>query len=210
MKRDKWFLAFGLAAVIGLGASNLHAASIIEEWASVKAPPTPPPLKEVTVDPKTTALLMLDFVAPICGHTPRCVATLPAVKKLLEGARRSGTMLVYTSIPKVPVTEVVADVAANGNESFVQSFIDKFLNSDLEKILKDKGIKTLIAVGVSAVGAVMNTSSHAAQIGFDVIVPADGLSAPDTYFEQYAVWQLTHAPVIPPHITLTTIDMVKF
>jgi nicotinamidase-related amidase len=210
MKRDKWFLAFGLAAVIGLGASNLHAASIIEEWASVKAPPTPPPLKEVTVDPKTTALLMLDFVAPICGHTPRCVATLPAVKKLLEGARRSGTMVVYTSIPKVPVTEVVADVAANGNESFVQSFIDKFLNSDLEKILKDKGIKTLIAVGVSAVGAVMNTSSHAAQIGFDVIVPADGLSAPDTYFEQYAVWQLTHAPVIPPHITLTTIDMVKF
>jgi hypothetical protein len=31
----------------------------------------------------------------------------------------------------------------------------------------------LIAVGVSAVGAVMNTSSHAAQIGFDVIGPAD-------------------------------------
>jgi len=210
MKREKWFLAFGLAAVIGLGASSLHAASIIEEWGSVKAPPTPPPLKEVTIDPKTTALLMLDFVNPICGHTPRCVATLPAVKKLLEGARRSGTMVVYTSIPKVPIAEVVADVAANGNEPFVQSFIDKFLNSDLEKILKDKGIKTLIAVGVSAVGAVMNTSSHAAQIGCDVIVPADGLSAPDTYFEQYAVWQLTHAPVIPPHITLTTIDMVKF
>jgi hypothetical protein len=61
----------------------------------------------------------------------------------------------------------------------------------------------VIALGVSAVGAVMNTSSHLAQIGFDVIVPADGLSAPDTYFEQYAVWQLTQAPVIPPHITLT-------
>jgi nicotinamidase-related amidase len=210
MKREKWPLALALAAAVGFGAPTAHAASIIDEWASVKAPPAPPPVKEVTVDPKTTALLMLDFVNPICGHYPRCVASVPQVKKLLEGARKSGTMVVYSSIPKVPITEVVADLAATGSEPFVQSFIDKFLNSDLEKILKDKGIKTVITVGTSAVGAVMNTASHAAQIGFDVIVPADGLSAPNTYFEQYAVWQLTNAPVIPPHITLTTIDMVKF
>jgi nicotinamidase-related amidase len=210
MKLEKWFLAFGLAAIIGLGGSTLHAASIIDEWANVKAPAAPPPLKEVTVDPKTTALLMLDFVNPICGHTPRCLASVPAVKKLLEAARKSGTMVVYTGIPKLPATEVLPDLAPTGSEPYVQSFIDKFLNSDLEKILKDKGIKTVIAVGVSAVGAVMNTSSHAAQIGFEVIVPADGLSAPDLYFEQYAVWQLTHAPVIPPHITLTSIDMIKF
>ncbi|MGA3310182.1 MAG: cysteine hydrolase [Xanthobacteraceae bacterium] len=210
MKREKWLLAFGFAAAISLGTSTLHAASIIDEWANVKAPAAPPPLKTVTVDPKTTALLMLDFVNPICGHTPRCVATLPAVKKLLDEARKSGTMVVYTGIPQVPMTEVVADLAPTGSEPYVQSFIDKFLNSDLEKILKDKGIKTVIAVGVSAVGAVMNTASHAAQIGFEVIVPADGLSAPDLYFEQYAVWQLTHAPVIPPHITLTSIDMMKF
>jgi nicotinamidase-related amidase len=108
------------------------------------------------------------------------------------------------------MSEVLSDVAPTANEPYVQSFIDKFLNSDLEKILKEKGIKTVITVGVSAVGAVMNTASHAAQIGFEVIIPADGLSAPDLYFEQYAVWQLTHAPVIPPHITLTSIDMIKF
>jgi nicotinamidase-related amidase len=215
MQREKWLLALALAAaVIGLGtslgASPLHAASILDEWANVKAPPAPPPVKEVTVGPKTTALLMLDFVNPICGHYPRCLASVPQVKKLLEGARKSGTMVLYTSIPKVPITEVVTDLAATGSEPFVQSYIDKFLNSDLEKILKDRGIKTVITVGTSAVGAVMNTASHAAQIGFDVIVPADGLSAPNTYFEQYAVWQLTNAPVIPPHITLTTIDMVKF
>jgi nicotinamidase-related amidase len=211
MKREKWLLAFGLAAVIGFGASGVaNAASIIDEWASVKAPAEPPPLKTVTVDPKTTALLMLDFVAPICGHTPRCVATLPAVKKLLDEARAHDMMVVYTGIPNLPESAVVPEVAPTGKEPYVQSFIDKFLNSDLEKILKDKGIKTVIAVGVSAVGAVLNTSSHAAQIGFDVIVPADGLSAADTYFEQYAVWQLTHAPVIPPHIALTSVDMIKF
>lgn len=210
MQHCKWVLTLGLAATLGIGASAASAASILDEWANVKAPAAPPPVKEVTVDPKITALLMFDFVNPICGHYPRCVASVPQVKKLLEGARKSGTMVVYTSIPKVPITEVLPDLAATGNEPFVQSFIDKFLNSDLEKVLKDKGIKTVITVGTSAVGAVMNTASHAAQVGFEVIVPADGLSAPDLYFEQYAVWQLTHAPVISPHITLTTIDMVKF
>ncbi len=208
--RKAHILALGLAAAIGLGATSLHAASIIDEWASVKAPPAPPPLKSVTVDPKTTALLMLDFVEPICGHVPRCLASVPAVKKLLDEARAHGVMVVYTSIPNVPETAVLPALAPTGKEPFVQSYIDKFLNSDLEKILEDKGIKTVITVGVSAVGAVLNTASHAAQAGFEVVVPADGLSAPDLYFEQYTVWQLTHAPVIPPHIALTTVDMIKF
>jgi nicotinamidase-related amidase len=212
MKGRKWLSAWGIAAAIGLGvaAPGAHAASIIDEWANVKAPPAPPPLKSVTIDPKSTALLMLDFVKPICGHTPRCLASLPAVRKLLDAARTHDVMVVYTGIPHLPETETLPEVAPTGKEPYVQSFIDKFLNSDLEKILKDKGIKTVITVGVSAVGAVMNTASHAAQVGFDVVVPADGLSAPDLYFEQYAVWQLTNAPVIPPHIALTSIDMIKF
>jgi nicotinamidase-related amidase len=214
MKREKftktWVLASALAATAIVGAPPAHAASILDEWASVKAPAAPPPVKAVTVDPKTTALLMLDFVAPICGHMPRCGASLPAVKKLLDEARAHDVFVVYTGIPNLPISATLPEVAPTGKEPYVQSFIDKFLNSDLEKILKDKGIKTVITVGTSAVGAVMNTASHAAQIGFDVIVPADGLSAPNTYFEQYAVWQLTNAPVIPPHVTLTTTDMVKF
>jgi nicotinamidase-related amidase len=210
LKREKWLLALGLAAAVGFGSSTLHAASIIDEWTSVTAPPAPPPLKEVTVDPKTTALLMLDFVQPICGHTPRCLATLPAVKKLLDEARAHDMMVIYTGIPNVPESAVLPEVAPTGKEPYVQSFIDKFLSTDLEKILKEKDIKTVIAVGVSAVGAVLTTSSHAAQSGFNVIVPADGLSAPDTYFEQYAVWHLTHAPVIPSHITLTSSSMIKF
>lgn len=41
-------------------ASPTHAANIIDEWASVKTPKAPE-LKAVTVDPKTTALLMLDL-----------------------------------------------------------------------------------------------------------------------------------------------------
>ena len=67
MQRKIILLVFGLAVIVGLGASSGHAASILDEWSSVKAPPAPPPAKEAKLDAKTTALLMLDFVAPICG-----------------------------------------------------------------------------------------------------------------------------------------------
>ena len=49
------------AALAALGAVPALAGDIIAEWASVK-PPAAPELKPVTVDPKTTALLVLDFM----------------------------------------------------------------------------------------------------------------------------------------------------
>ena len=55
MQGCRWLLVFGLAATLGVSASGANAASILDEWANVKAPPAPPPVKEVTVDPKTTA-----------------------------------------------------------------------------------------------------------------------------------------------------------
>jgi nicotinamidase-related amidase len=209
MKGEKWVLALTLAAAVGLAASTLHAASIIDEWASVKAPP-PPPVKEVTADPKTTALVMADFVQPICSRYPRCMASLPVAKKLLAAARAAKALVVYTSIPKVPITAVVPDVAPTGNEPFVQSFTDKFLNTDLEKVLRDHGITTLLMAGVSSNGAIIETSSEAALKGFKIAVVLDATSAATTYAEQFVAWQLVNGPVISSKITLTTSDMVKF
>jgi nicotinamidase-related amidase len=54
---------------------------------------------------------------------------------------------------------------------------DKFINSDLEKTLKDKGIKTVVAMGTQAQTSVLHTSATAALKGFKVIVPVDGMSA---------------------------------
>ena len=68
-----------LIAGLGLAMSAASAQTIIDEWANVKAPPAPP-LKPATVDAKTTALLMLDFMNQNCGQRPRCLATIPAMK----------------------------------------------------------------------------------------------------------------------------------
>ncbi len=208
-----------LAALAGVLAYSTPAAAqtIIDEWASVKALP-PPALKPVTVDPKTTALLVVDMVSYFCGpqRYTRCPAMIPTVTKLLTEARAKGAMVVYTSVPQtanIPQTakvDIVKDLAPSGNEPFVRSFLDKFLNSDLEKTLKDKGITTLIMTGLASNGAILYTASEAVQKGFSIVVPVDAITAITTYAEQFSIWQLGNAPIISPKVTLTKSDMIKF
>jgi len=87
---------------------------------------------------------------------------------------------------------------------------DKFLGTDFEKMLKDKGITTLVMVGTTAQGAVLYTGSEAALRGFNVVVPVDGSSASSPYAEQAATWVLANAPTISTKVTLTRSDMVSY
>jgi nicotinamidase-related amidase len=203
--------ALAVSCLFSPVAPALAQTTIIDEWANVKPPPTPQ-LKPVTVDPKTTALLMLDFMKQNCNNErrPRCVASLPAMKKLVTEARAKNVMVVYSIISKTTTQDVWPEVAPLPNEPWVQSSADKFNGTELEKILKDKGITTVIAVGTAAQGAVLHTSATAAFRGFKVIVPVDGMSAENLYFEQYTAYHLTNAPGLSTAVTLTKSDMIKF
>jgi len=203
-----------IVVVLATGTSlsaTASAQTIVDEWANVKVPP-PPELKSVTINPKTTALLMLDFLNQSCGKRPRCLASLPAVKNFLAEARVKGMMVVYTTVPGRTVADTLEAVAPVGNEPVVTAGVDKFLNTDLDKILKDKGIQTVITIGTAAHGAVLHTASAAGMRGMKVIVPVDGMSgvSADTYIEQYTAWHLANAPAFSPNVTLTKFDMVKF
>jgi len=96
LKTSFHLVALGLSA-LALSAPPTHAADIIAEWAAVKAPPVPE-LKPVTLDGKTTALLILDLMKSNCGARPRCLATVPNVKKLHDAARAAGAMVFYTLV----------------------------------------------------------------------------------------------------------------
>jgi nicotinamidase-related amidase len=200
-----------IAILIGLPAMPAQAQTVIDDWANIKAPP-PPALQAVTVDPSTTALLLLDFVHPICDpqKKPRCVASLPAMKKLLAQARANHVMVVYSTAGNMTAKDIWADIAPLPGEPVVNSHPNKFQDTDLEKILKDKGIKTVIVTGVNANGAVLYTASEAALRGFKVIDPIDGSSAENEYIEQYVVYNFAHAPAVSAATTLTRSDMIKF
>jgi nicotinamidase-related amidase len=194
-------LALGVPGLVG-------AQSIVEEWASIKAPPAPE-LKPVKADPKDTALLVLDLVKQICPPRPRCLSSVPKVQRLLENARAAGVPVIY-SLAGMPIGDTLPQVAPKGGEPSVSSGPDKFLNTDLDKILKEKGIKTVVVVGSAAEGAVLNTSAGAALRGYKVIVPVDGASSSSAFAEQYTAWHLANAPRIGPQVTLTRTDLVSF
>lgn len=211
MNMPRWKRGLRLFALSALGAGCATIAasqSIVDEWASVKAPP-PPALKPVKVAPKETALLMLDFVKQICGARPRCVASLPKMQRLLAQARQNGMHVVH-SLAGQALTDILPEVAPRPGEPSVSSGPNKFLNTELEKILKERGVKSVIVVGTAAEGAVLNTGAHAALRGIKVILPVDGLSSSTTYAEQYTTWHLANAPRIGPQTTLTRSDLVSF
>jgi nicotinamidase-related amidase len=187
------------------------AQTIIDQWSSITAPPAPE-LKPVTVDPSTTALLMLDFVKQTCNEQrrPRCLATLPKVKTLLDEARAKNMLIVYSIVSTATAGDILPDVTPTGNEPVVSGVLDKFAGSNLGQILKDKNITTVIVVGTAAHGAVMYTASAAVTHGLKVIVPVDGMSAENPYIEQYVAYNFTSAPVVAKGATLTSIDMLKF
>lgn len=218
MYRLRQLLSLAAFVALFVYAASAPAQTIIDEWSSVKAPPAPE-LKQVTVDPKKTALLMMDFVKQTCNSEkrPRCVTSIPKVEKLRAEARAKGVTVIATTVPPVPITDTVPALAADSKEPVVVAWIDKFMLGDkdtgLEKMLKDKGITTLISVGTAAHGAVLYTSTAGALRGFNVIVPVDGMSGDGelaAYTEQAVAFILTHAPAASPKITLTRIDMIKF
>jgi len=187
------------------------AQNIVEEWNTVKTPPAPE-LKSVTADPKVTALLLLDFNKQTCNadKRPRCITSIPKVKKLLIEARAKGVYVVYSLSSGAAVADIPKELAPLGKEPVVTSGPDKFLGTDLEKILKEKGIKTVIVTGTAAHGAVLYTASEAAFRGMQVILPVDGMSAESIYAEQYVAWNMMNAPRVSTQSVLTRISMIKY
>ncbi len=91
----------------------------------------------------------------------------------------------------------------------VRGHADKWLGSDLEKILAAGDIKTVIVVGTSAEGAVLYTASGAALRNMTAIVPVDGMSSVNPFSELSTAWNLKNAPSsISSHVTLTTTDRI--
>ena len=114
-------------------------------------------------------------------------------------------------IPK-GITDYVPELTPKGDEPVVTAFVNKFnlrgKDTGLEKMLKDKGIKTLIPVGVASHNGVLFTSVDAAFRGFNVVVPVDGMAGNNAYEDQAADYILTSSIVYK--VTLTSIDMIKF
>jgi nicotinamidase-related amidase len=195
------------------GVAHAQAQTVIDEWGTAKLP-APPQLKPVTIVPNETALLVMDFTNQTCSpqRRPRCVASIPKTVKLVTEARAKGALIIYSvAVPNSVPADIVKELTPAAGEQVLPPLgPDKFIGSDLEKILKDKGIKTVVAMGTQAQTSVLHTGGAAALRGFKVIVPVDGMSADDVFPELYTSWHLATAARISAQVTLTKFEMIGF
>ena len=206
-------LLLSVGVVICLAATPVRAQTLIEEWGTAKFP-APPPLKPAKIDPKETALLVMDFTKQTCTpeRRKRCADSVPKVAKFVTEARAKGALIIYSvAVPNSVPADILPELAPAAGEQVLPPLgPDKFINSDLEKTLRDKSIKTVVAMGTRAQTSVLHTGATAALKGFKVIVPVDGMSGDEVFPELYTAWHLATAARISSNVTLTKFELIGF
>jgi nicotinamidase-related amidase len=194
---------------------NARAAG---KMVTLQMPATPDPAR-VTLDSKTTALMVLDYVEPICNAQPSCKdKMLPAVTPFMERVRKAGLTVAYGTREQ-NMSKWLKEVAPGPSDiKIINTAQDRFYNTDLDKALKAKGIKTLIMVGWKISGSVTYTSVAAMVHDYTVVIPVDTTSAGSDYETTIGFYNvlnsgnanLANEPLKPKAATLSRTDMITF
>ena len=156
------------------------------------APAIPPPAT-VTLDAKTTALVVLDVTNPTCSTRPACAASIPALQALIKKARDANVPVVYTNT--ATTNAIVPEIAPLASDTtIVPTNADKFNNPDFDAAFKAKKVTTLLLVGTRSNGAVLYTAFEANVRGYTVVVAIDGISGSIPFETTLAEWQMLNQP----------------
>jgi len=212
-------LTSGLALALCCGAAQAQpAAQGGKPMMTLQMPATPDPAR-VTLDPKTTALIVLDYVEDICNSQPSCKGQmLPAMTPFMERVRKAGLVVAYGTREQNMAHWLKEVAPAPGDIKVINTAQDRFYNTDLDKTLKAKGIKTLIMVGWKISGSVTYTSVGAMARDYTVVIPVDTTSAGSGYETTIGFYNvlnsgnanLANEPLKPKAVTLTRTDMITF
>lgn len=161
----------------------------------------------LTLDPKTSALLVMDFQTSIVdAFATDEEALLARTSGLLDAARAAGMRVVYVVVafrPGYPEasphnarfsairasgrfvegaagTEIHAAVGPKPGDVVVTKHrVSAFAGTDLDMILRANGIQTLVLAGIATSGVVLSTIRHAADADYRIVVVDDCCSDAD-------------------------------
>lgn len=206
--------ARAVAIMLALGVSSLGAGAA-PGWAAQDGPNIPQP-GPVTLDPQTTALLVLDLSTRCNNPQEICSELVPHVARILPKARASSVFTVFVvsaAARGTPLGDPWGGFQRQPEEPVIYpDGFDKFVDGELHALLRERGIKTVIITGASAHVSVLYTASTAARIhGYEVVIPLDGMISARPYEHQYTVHQFTVLPAgVADRFRFTTLDMVEF
>src|SRR5438445_6543353 len=174
-------------------AATVAATASSSPSANPNVAPAIPAPAPVTLDLRTTALVVLDVTNPTCSTRPACQASIPALQALLKKARDAGVPVVYTNTAAAnAIVPRVAPIA--GDVTIVPTNADKFNNPDFDATFKAKKVTTLVLVGTRSNGAVLYTAFEANVRGYTVVVAIDGISGSIPFETTLAEWQMLNQP----------------
>ncbi len=156
--------------------------------------------RPVPVDPRTTALIIVDMQNDFVKEGGALVVgsageTIPAVQRLLMFARSHQMAVFYTQDthepgdPEFPIWgehvlrgswgwRIIDELTPEPGERVIEKLrYDGFFGTSLDHELRVKGITTVIVCGTVANICVLHTAGSAALRGYKVILPIDAISA---------------------------------
>ena len=159
----------------------------------------PPALQPVQLDPRTTALLVLDLTRRCDDPRLPCHKLVPRVAQFTRDARDAGVFVAFTIIngQKGRPEGALPEIFERRPEEpiFYTDSYSKFQGTELNDTLRERGIKTLVLIGSAANFACLYTATEAAQhFGYEVVVPSDGVVSWTEYEHDYALFQLSVLP----------------
>ena len=206
---------------VALAVALLFAAAP----AGAQTVPVMPAPVAVTVAPATTALIVMDVIAPICTPQPNCVALVPHLAALIAAARSAGVLVVYSAAAPAGLTAPLANppflaaIAPQAGDPVVAGAgQDRFYSTALEGVLRRHGITTLILSGWRENGSVLYTAVGANLRGFTAVVAEDTTSAStpsDVAIGRYQLLTQLNAnpknePLHAGAVTLSRGDLITF
>ena len=169
--------------------------------------------REVSVDPRTTALIVVDmqndFVKPggaLVVET--AAATIPAIQRLLALARAKGMKVFFTQDTheegdiEFPIWgphvlrgtwgwQIVDELAPRPGERVIEKLrYDGFFGTPLDHELRLAGIQSVIVCGTVANICVLHTAGSAALRGYRVVLLINAISAITPFDQQAAIRQV--------------------
>ncbi|MEN3534422.1 cysteine hydrolase [Microbispora sp. ZYX-F-249] len=164
------------------------------------------------LDPRMTALLVMDYQQAILASLPESESLLSRVAGAIAGMRAHGATVAHVrvgfteadwaAIPPAnkafsfvgrqrlmhhadPATAVDPRLAPEpGDITVRKTRYGAFSTTDLDRRLRDRGISTLVVAGITTSGVVLSTVTDAADRDYRLYVLSDGVADPDPHVHQ--------------------------
>jgi len=148
-----------------------------------------------------------------------CQPIIANVKLLLREARGKGIPVIFACDSRYPDdfifrsghplrtirgtdgVKVIDDLEPAATDVIVEKrMLSAFFGTDLDFTLRQRGIKTLIVTGVATWACVLKTVFDAAELGYEVIVPADCCASPMPEGHESALKVMELLRVVKPSV----------